>query len=237
MSDQALHSPTVDELLTHPKSFERRDFSSYLFRPFSIKERRAISLYTPAMYVLWLRLESDPEVRRFNTEVSPVPISIGRNGAISAAPRCVSVGSSGIVTIHTFDKILAPDELPKPDEATATFWEEWAFARGFQHRPWSPDELFANEVYLSNLGRLLGYTSRPGFIPNIELEERILSELRGYRRTTFAKLAQQFTVTDPEMVNESIASLIVARRVFSDITSQPFSMVTMLSAFRDVAES
>ena len=237
MSEQALHSPTVDELLIHPKSFERRDFSSYLFRPFSIKERREISLYTPAMYVLWLRLESDPEVSRFNTEVTPLPISIGRAGAINAAPRCVSVASSGIVTIHTFEKIVAPDEVPKPDEITALFWGEWANARGFLHKPWRADDLFFNEVHLGNLGRLLGYTSRPGFVPNIELEKKILSELRGFRRTTFAKLAQQFPATDPELVNESIASLIVSRKLFSDIESQPFSMVTMLSAYRDVDEN
>lgn len=237
MTEPSLQSPTPEELLAHPKAFERKDFSSYLFRPYSIKERRSVSLYTPPMYVLWLRLESDPDVVRFNTEVKPFPVAVSRSSAINAAPRCVSLDSKKQLTIHSFEKIIAPEEQVKPDEVNALVWSEWASARNFVHKSWSVGELFGNEIYNANLGRLLGYVSRPGFVPNTALEDSLLIELRGFRKTTFAKLSHHFSGQDPEVVNETIASLILSRRVFSDILSHPFSMVTMLSAFREVDEA
>ena len=228
-------SPTLDELLCPPETFDRRNFTAFLFRPYSIKERREISLYTPGMYALWLRLESDPEVKRFNTEVCAVPISIGTS-AISAAPRCVSVHLSGTVTIHTFNKIDAIDDEPRQDELSVTSWEAWASERGLQHKPWTHGELFSDEINLANLGQLLAYTSRPGFIPNTELAQRIMSELSAFRRTTVAKLSQLFPKTDPELFYESLASLIIDRKIYTDIAKEPFSMITMISAFRDVSE-
>jgi hypothetical protein len=189
------------------------------------------------MYVLWLRLESDPDVVRFNTEVKPFPVSVSRSNAINAAPRCVSLDSKKQLTIHSFEKIVAPEEQTKPDEIDTSVWREWASARNFAHKSWTAGELFDNEIYTANLGRLLGYVSRPGFVPNTALEDSLLIELRGFRKTTFAKLSQQFSGQDPEIVNESIASLILSRRIFSDISSHPFSMVTMLSAFREVDEA
>jgi hypothetical protein len=228
-------APTVEELLRPPPSFERRDFTAYLFRPYSIKERREVSLYTPGMYALWLRLESDPEVKRFNSEVQAVPIAVGTT-AVNAAPRCVSVHVDGTVTIHTFKKVLAPEEVPRPDELNAASWEAWATERGFKHKAWTPDDLFGEEVYLANLGQLLGYTSRPGFVPDPDLEQRILSELKGFRKTTVAKLSQLFPRTDPELFYESLASLLVRQKIHSDVRREPFSMLTMVSAFREVSE-
>lgn len=237
MTEPLAQSPTIEELLLHPKAFERKDFTSYLFRPYSIKERRSVSLYTPTMYVLWLRLESDPDVVRFNPEVKPFPLSISRSNAINAAPRCVSLDSKKQLTIHSFENILAPEEQPKSDETDTSLWRDWASARNFLHKSWSASELFSNEIEVANLGRLLGYVSRPGFVPNTVLEHSLLQELRGYRETTFTKLSQQFSGQDPELVNEAIASLILSKRIFSDISSRPFSMVTLLSAFREVVES
>ncbi len=226
---------TLEALLRPPPNFERRDFTAFLYRPYSIKVRREVSLYTPALYALWLRLESDPEVTRFNSEVQAVPIAIGAT-AINAAPRCVSVHVDGTVTIHTFQMVVTPEEAPRQDEVNVAAWEAWATERGFKHKAWAPSDLFSDEVYLANLGQLLGYTSRPGFVPNADLEQRILSELRGFRRTTVAKLSQFFPKTDPELFYESLASLILNRKLHSDIRKEPFSMITMVSAFRDVSE-
>jgi hypothetical protein len=92
-------SPTTEELLTAPR-FRRENFSSFLFAPFSRKLQRRVYIYTDTGYDLWVRLESDPEVVRFNERVPKVPIALGNGKATNTSPQAISINREGVVTVH-----------------------------------------------------------------------------------------------------------------------------------------
>lgn len=225
-------NPTLAELLTPPASFVRENYSAYLFAPFSRKLSRRVYLYTPSAYALWVRLESDPGVAKFNERVSKFPIAIGDGSAKNASPRVISVDQASQVTVHSFNGDLAQVAKDPDTSFTISAWDNWAQLRGFKHIVWTSALLSPNPVELTNLKRLLRFVSAPGVFPDISLQQQLLAELRGVRRLTFSKLVELFPLSDPARVQSEIARLIVDRKIFSDIDRNPFSMITEVSAHR-----
>ena len=228
---------SIAKLLDVPP-FKRSDFKAFLLTPYSAKAFRRMYLYTPHRYWLWIRTETDPNVYRFNERPPKISIPIDKGRAISAAPRFITVSRDETLTVHTFageeDAESEPEALEKPISTTA--WDDWCGCRGFQHKVWAYEQLYADRLRLENLAELLRFTARPGRPYNGEFRTRILAELRVERRMTFYALARQFPSQDPEEVHAEIAGLIVDRTIFSDIDREPFTMLTELSAHRDPDE-
>lgn len=224
----------IDDLLKPPSTFVRERYSSFLFAPFSRKLNRRVYLYTHDVYALWVRLESDPNVLKFNERVPDVPITIGTR-AINATPRAISLDKSRIVTVHSFVGDLVSDDNVGEDKASP--WEDWARAQGFSHKSWFPQSLRENSTEFSNLKRLLRYVSRAGLVPNIALQQAVLSELKSVRRIIFIKLVELFPTSDPSEVQIEIARLILDGVIYSDINQNPLSMITELSAHHAIETS
>lgn len=217
---------SVDDLLVH-RPFVREKYSSFLFCPFSRKLNRRVYLYTHDGYALWIKLESEPSVIKFNERVQKVPIAIG-NEAINGAPRAISVSKEQKVTVHTFVGDL--NESGASTESQSP-WNKWALRRGFIHVEWDSESLIGNPIKFENLRRLLRYVSQPGAIPQPSLEKVLVSELKAVRRLTLAKLVELFPVSDQAEVESEIARLILDGVIYSDIDQNPLSLITMVSAY------
>lgn len=228
--DSSRDGPSLDQLLDPPASFVREDYSAFLFAPFSRKLNRRVYLYTRGAYALWVRLESDPQVVRFNERLPKVPIAVGNGAAQNASPRAISVDQERLVTIHSFKGDLAIVGQDGGSESETSAWDSWARTRSFMHVIWTSESLRCNPVEHANLKRLLRFVSVPGVFPNPSLQQALLAELSGVRRLTFSKLVELFPVSDPAVVQSEIARLILDRKIFSDIDQNPFSMITEVSA-------
>lgn len=214
------------ELLTaSPLSASRQDYSAFRFVPFSRKLGRRVHLSTQDMYALWVRLESDPGIFKFNERVPEVPVVLGAK-AVNAAPRAISVAKDRAVTVHTF----AGDLERSPDEITTSPWASWSAHHGFSHAVWNSVSLRGNPVRFNNLKRLLRYVSIAGAIPDARLRDALLAELGAVRRLTMSKLVDLFPKSDPTEVMSEIARLILDGTVYSDIDRNSLSMITELSA-------
>lgn len=217
---------SVDELL-NPPPFVRERYSSFLYCPFSRKLNRRVYLYTHDGYALWVRLECDPSVSRFNERVPKIPIAIG-NRAINEAPRAVSVCKEQKVTVHSFvgdlNETGGSAERPCP-------WGEWALMRGFIHVEWDSESLIGNPIRFENLRRLLRFVSLAGAIPDSCLQEALVAELKAFRRLTLSKLIELFPLSDRAEVESELARLILNGAIFSDIDRNPLSLITEVSAY------
>jgi hypothetical protein len=211
----------IETLLKAPP-FTRENYESFLYEPYSKKLRRRVFIYTHDGYKLWIRLESDPEVVRYNERPPKIPVPISANKAKEVAPRAISVGLDGIVSIHTF---RAKDETSQPN------WVGWAVENGFRHVEWSTQKLEDKPPYLNNVAQLLRFSSRPDPITDFSLPSKLLECLKSYRKTTLHKLINQHPSSDPDEVMIAIATLILDRRIYSDIHKFPLSQITEISAY------
>ena len=216
----------VDDLL-RPPHFVREHYLSFLYCPFSRKLNRRVYLYTHDVYALWVRLESDPSVTMFNERVSKFPIAIG-DKAINCAPRAISVCIERKITVHSFvgDLIEAgvSAETPSP-------WNQWALKRGFRYIEWNSESLIGNRTRFENLQRLLRFVSQPGAIPDPDLQQRLVAELKSVRHLTLSKLIELFPLSDRAEVESEIARLILDGAIYSDIDENPLSLITEVSAY------
>lgn len=220
----------LKSLLT-PQPFERRNYSAYLYAPYSLKLHRRVYLYARNGYDLWVLLESDTDIAQFNESVAAVPISFEDGRAATLAPAAVSVSRDGGVLLHTFRS----SDNKHTDEADVknTSWKKWCALHGFHHKEWTSDLLHSNAIELANLKRLLRFVSCAGYIPNLALEKSLGEELKSVRKMTFAKLVQLFPISDPDEVQQSLARLIISHKVYSDIHLSPLSMLTEVSAYHE----
>lgn len=221
----------LKSLLTPPPTFERNDFASHLYTPYSLKLHRRAYLYTHNGYDLWVLLESSPDIIEFNERVVPVPISLEDGRIVIEAPAAISVSEDEQVVVHTFQSTKTHDAVKVNIESTA--WKRWCNLHGFMHKEWNSKLLQSNPVELSNLKRLLRFVSCAGYVPNLALEKSLMCELQNVRKITFAKLVQLFPISDPDDVQQSLARLIISHKVYSDIHLFPLSMITEVSAYHE----
>lgn len=221
---------SLEDLLA-PQPCARRNYSSHLYAPFSLKLHRRVYLCTHNGYDLWVHLESARDVVRFNERVMPVPLALGNGRASALAPAAVSSHSDGVVAVHTFDRSVDIDEDTQDVKSEA--WKKWCDWHGFQHQEWNAAQLQSNPIKLANLKRLLRFASYAGCARNVGLEKSLMAELGNVRKTTFAKLVQQFPQSDPDKVQQSLARLILDQDIYSDIHLSPLSMITEVSAYHE----
>lgn len=216
---------SIDELLT-PQSFERGNYCAHLYAPFSSKLNRRVHLYSHNMYDLWVLLETNQSIKKFNEKVLSFPINFKNGHATKASPRAVSQDIDGLITIHTLQTKDGDGELD---------WDGWCGLYGYQYQNWSKDSLKSNSIELANLKHLLRFSSVAGLTIDYSMENQILSELENFRKITFYKLVQKFPFFDSEDINACIASLIIRKKIFSDIRLSPFSMITELSVHHELS--
>lgn len=217
--------------LLAPQPFRRERYSSFLYTPYSFKLKRRVYLYTHSGYDLWVRLESGTGIAEFNERVPLVPLAFEGGHATLLAPIAVSVRDDGAVEIHTFRHSESDEDT---EDVKSIAWKRWCDLHGFIHQEWTVELLQKNRIELANLKRLLRFTSCVDYVPNVALEKSILAELGNVRKTTFAKLVQQFPLSDPDEVQQSLARLILNRDIHSDIHYLPLSMITEVSAYHEL---
>ena len=222
---------SVKELLI-PLPFKRDNYTAHLYRPFSIKLRRQVNLFGHNQFDLWVLIESNPEVSNFNERVSAIPISPTNGRAFNASPSFITSDSNNIVVIHN---IKTNGELEDDDESNQRIeaWERYCSNNNFKHQIWNQKSINENAIELANLKRLLRFNSFAGLEVNIENENSILDELRNVKKTIFSKVIELFPQSDPEVIKSSLSRLIINRKIFSDISISPLSMLTEVSVYHE----
>lgn len=219
------------QTLFAPQPFARRNYSSHLYAPFSIKLNRRVYLYGHHGYDLWVHLECAREILQFNERVVPVPLAFEDGRASVLAPAAVSSHDDGVVVIHTFRH--SGEAEANTDDIKNAAWKKWCDLHGLQHREWDDEQLQENPIELANMKRLLRFVSCAGYVRNVALEKSIMAELGNVRKTTFAKLVQHFPMSDPDEVQQSLARLILDHEIHSDTHLSPLSMITEVSAYHE----
>lgn len=205
-----------------------------LYIPYSRKLRRKTYANGFDEYNLLVLLESDPSIATYNECVPPVPISLSKGRADTDKPTALSVDRAGVVTVHLIpkdEKSLADGKVGEGGSP----WEDWSEAQGFQFQRWTPSLLEKDPVLLSNLKILLRYVCRPDWVPRTLLEEAVLTRLREHRRITVGGLVSELFSQDRDSVEEVIATLILDRRVYSDINRIAFSQIIEVSAYEPLS--
>lgn len=226
MQLRASDKPTSEELLSWP-AFSREQWTAFLYRPYSLKERRSLVIYGHPSFSLWTRLETDPQVLRLNFQVPTISLAV--DGTVqSASPAAVSLSRDKNLTVH----VLADD----PDDSAAPAgssllgsWRDWCKRQGFELRSWTPTLLWRNAVHAANLEELLRRTSASGQIVNHEVQALLLDRLRFDRKMTIRRLLTELASIDYEELVTAAFCLIHDRRVESDIENKRLSMLTTLS--------
>lgn len=221
---------TIDQLFK-PLTFERDQYSSFLYTPFSSKLNRRVNLFTHNMYDLWVWLESDTDILKFNERAQTFPINSFDQRAINASPQAVTLHANKLITIHTIEADNQPSLTTGGSKAN---WEQWCAIYGFHHKKWSRESLKSNSIELANLKRLLRFTSAAGLSIDYSMESQVLIELENFRKITFYNLVQRLPSYDPEEVKVCIANLIVGKKIHSDIHTSEFSLITELSVHHEV---
>lgn len=103
------------EQLLEPQVFKRKEPKSYLFPLYSPKAGRRLQLYLPQRYTLWIRVELDRTIRKFNEYPKKIPLSLGPGLAAEFAPGMVTLGQTDDdVGIHTFSGVVDDEEEGDP---------------------------------------------------------------------------------------------------------------------------
>lgn len=194
----------------------------FLYAPYSRKLGRRAYFYTHDGYQLWLRLEADPNIFRFNERVPKRSIPVTSHLTKEVAPDAVSLNANGRSAIHIIQRNVE-SEAPKVD------WAGWAIANDLEFISWTPELLRGKGPYMDNLAQLLRFISRPRRFSDPVLERKVKEELALCRKSTIATLQRQLPAAGPEAVLEVVATLMVDREVFSDIDRYPLSLLTELS--------
>ena len=227
MSVSSYEEPTADELLRVPETFERQRWHTDLYAPYSPKTKRRVYAYGRRGRALFLRLEAEPLVRRFNISVREVPLVVG-DLVKSIAPAAISLDHENQVSIHTFSDVVE-EPMDPAHPLPASPWNGWCQTRGWRLIEWTPAALLGPEIELENWEILLRYLSVPGRAPNRPLEDALRLTLAADIEMTWNRLAKQFPREKPETVHECIAALILERRVHADIAARTVSLLTRLS--------
>ena len=98
-----------------PRSSSARSPSRILFPLYSPKAGRRLQLYLPQRYTLWIRVELDRTIRKFNEYPKKIPLSLGPGLAAEFAPGMVTLGQTDDdVGIHTFSGVVDDEEEGDP---------------------------------------------------------------------------------------------------------------------------
>jgi len=225
----------LEELLV-PPAFKRGNYLAHLYAPFSIKLNRRVYIYTHDKYNLWVRLEADAEIIKFNERVIPIPISFNDGHAANISPDALSVDVNHEITFHNIVS-GAIAELPESTQKTMDAWQNFCESFGYKHKIWNTESLIGNGIELCNIRKLLRYTSDAALMINPILQQSVLSEIGNHRKVIYAKVIQQFPKTDPEEIKVAISMLILSRNIFTDIHLYPLSQTTELSAYHEFSQS
>ncbi|MDI1309329.1 MAG: hypothetical protein PSV17_07835 [Methylotenera sp.] len=225
---------SVNDLLT-PLPFKREDYTAHLYRPYSIKLHRQVNLFSHHRYDLWVLLETDTEVSKFNERVAKVPIASVNGQAFNATPSFVTLGFDKSVVIHN---IINTDESESETGTNLKIeaWGKYCSNNNFKHQLWNSKKINANAIELANLKRLLRFTSFAGLEVNNDIENSILDELRNVKKTIYLKVIEYFPQSDPELIKVALSRLIINRKIFSDISLSPLSMLTEVSVYHEFSK-
>jgi len=255
-------APSIAKLFEFQR-FRVQAPKAFLYQPYSPKVKRRLELHTPARYALWVRVETDVKIFRFNECAEPVALPLTKGVTVRLRPGMVTEVEAEPPTIHTFSGAFDDDDLetqadefdralrkskPGVDRAAldaaaewaaliSAAWSQWCEARDALHREWKVGEVFEPRQRLENLDRLLRYTTRRGRPFRGELARKLVAELRTRRTLTVYALAEGFPAEDQEEVITEIADLIISGVVHSDIDVAPFTHATELSAFGPIEKT
>jgi hypothetical protein len=226
-------SASLAATLLEPQPLGKDTSKEFLFTRHSRKLKGRVYARTPAGYELFVRLESDPTVVRYNLLVPPVAVMTLDGDARDASPAAVGVDATGQLTVHSFAEVA-----PATDDSGAKAmrskggldWAGWATKRGWKHVLWTAEALTANPIRQENLKRLLLHVCVEGAAPKPALQERLMEELKQVRTLTVHALRGKLPLEDSDAVMAAIAALILDGKVFSDIDESPFDSITRLSA-------
>lgn len=222
--------------LLESTAFKRENFQSFFFAPYSRKLRRRVYLYTENNFILWVRIESDPEISAFNERVQQVPVATPTGEVAFLKPRAVSVDQEGAVTIHTFLGLDLNCESNSGADLPQSICTTWANKYGYKCKTWTAESLHENITEVTNLKRLLRFVSNPNYFPDISLQDALLAELSTLRKITISSIVKRFPRSDEEDVVREICNLLASRRIYSDIGYRPFDLLTELSVHGKVSE-
>ncbi len=223
-----------DPLFVPNVSLKREKNKSFLYIPYSNKCHRRVFCYSHANYDMWVFIETDPAIIEYNEQPLPIKV-IGRNcRVVDFSPMFFTKSRDGSREIHVMatdnpsDPVNTPD--PPQDELLSGV-EHWANQNGFSVRVWPLDFRSERAIEMANLKQLLRYVSKPTYMPDRFVIEKIKVLLSQAKSLTVHYLVEATGDIDEDLVLTAIADLIVNRVCYSDIHLHFFHHSSQLSSF------
>lgn len=223
------HDPSIEELLV-PQPFKRGNYSAHLYAPYSYKLRRRAYIYGHLSYDVWVLLESNPEIKKYNERAPSIPIALNTGKAANLSPSFISQTIAGQITLHN---IVATNEIAISKQTEIDGWKNYCELRDFEQKTWTLASLLPNEYELANLKRLMRFASAMFVDKDLNLEKSILYEIKNHRKIVLFQVLQQFPKSDQESVKCALARLVFDKKIFTNIHLQPFYILTELSAHHE----
>ena len=83
-----------------PTGFKRRNPKAYRYTPYSRKIMRRLDLYTPPVFDLWIHIEWDRKISKFNERVQKLMIPGDAGQFFNFTPAIVTVDENETICIH-----------------------------------------------------------------------------------------------------------------------------------------
>jgi hypothetical protein len=217
------------DLMAPPSKLERAQSNkSYLFAPFSPKNRRRLACEGVARHHVCTLLESDPKVHSFSEKATRLAIPAGPGKSISIASLVASSGEGKIVTVHLLDyaEVAASQEV---DEMTASdACAAWAKQYSFELRFWTRSELTRLRLKIANLSLILRYVSIPGLYLDTQVRRRIEEALQD-SPLYVTDIINTYGEENVDAVMPALTDLLLQGRVDAELDTKQFNLKSLVS--------
>lgn len=221
-----------------PTGFKRRHPKAYRYTPYSQKIMRRLDLYTLPVFDLWIHIEWNRKILKFNERVQKLMIPGDAGKILNLTPAIVTVDENETICIHMLsgsNEDATARSLYTVD--TAQFPYVTAFANNYRLEvaTWTPEKIYANPVELDSWKQLLRYFSGPDLVVPPALRDQIATLLKRTRKTTITALLESLPDEDPDWVMLALAMMLRDGLVYADFGQFPLGYATEISIFHEFA--
>lgn len=221
-----------------PIGFKRRHPKAYRYTPYSQKIMRRLDLYTLPVFDLWIHIEWNRKISKFNERVQKLAIPGDAGQILNLTPALVTVDENETICIHMLAGAIE-DSTARSLYTVDTVQLPYvtAFAKNYQLEvaTWAPEKIYANPVELDGWKQLLRYSCGPDLIVTPALRDKVATLLKRTRKTTIVALLESLPDEDPDWVMRALAVMLQDGLVYADFGQFPLGYPTEISIFHEFA--
>ena len=221
-----------------PTGFKRRNPKAYRYTPYSRKIMRRLDLYTPPVFDLWIHIEWDRKISKFNERVQKLMIPGDAGQFLNLTPAIVTVDENEKICIHVLSggiEDITARSLYTVDSNQLPYVTAFAKNYRLEVATWTPEKIYANPFELDGWKQLLRYFSGPDLIVQPALRDKVATLLKGTRKTTITALLESLPDEDPDWVMRALAVMLQDGLVHADFGQFQLGYATEISIFHEFA--